>query len=824
MAKLTPMQQQYQSIKTEHPNDIVLFRLGDFYESFHDDAKTLSKVLGITLTGRGKGESRIPMAGIPYHALDNYLPKLVSTGYKVAIVEQLTEPKPGQLVERDVTKVITAGTLTDEKTLSDDKNNFIVSLSSTTNKNPLYGFSFCDISTGELRTFETSSEAIIKGEIVRLQPAELVVPDSLGIDLDSNNVQLTKRSDLDYDLDHSYELLLNQFETKTLEGFGIEGMHSSISSLGALLSYLQECQRSVLAHIKKVSLYNFTDFMPLDQITIRNLELIYPISGTDLSSTVFQQLNNCQTSMGKRKLRSWVLHPYIVEQPIKERLDSVEELCSDQIKNSKLREKLLNVPDIERIIGRIGLGSANARDLLALESGLRNVAELMDLLDDKTTTSRLKHIQYSITNTDAIDSVTRVISEAIHPEPPNTISEGNLIKEGYNPQVDELRSLCGGSKSTLASIQSREIEKTGIPNLKISYNKVFGYYIEITKSHIAKVPEDYIRKQTLTNSERYITEELKVLESRILNAEEQLLKLEKELFEKIRSDISKYSQELLFLSNLTAELDALTNFAYIAKQYRFTKPEIIKGRELHIKDGRHFVVERLQDNFVPNDTDFESDDKVIVLTGPNMSGKSTYIRQTALLILLAQIGCFVPAKEMRFSIIDRIFTRVGASDNLSRGQSTFMVEMSESANILNNATESSLIILDEVGRGTSTYDGVAIAWAMVEYIHEEIAAKTLFATHYHELIELENSLEGVKNYHVNVLEKGDNVEFQHKIKKGSTSKSYGVHVAEMAGVPKKLLLRANEILNKFESNGKTNPKKGSPKKPKSIAPQQLDLL
>jgi DNA mismatch repair protein MutS len=827
------MQLQYNQIKEQHPHDIVLFRLGDFYEAFNDDAKILSKVLGLTLTGRGKDENRMPMAGIPHHALNTYLPKIIKAGLKVVMVDQLTEPKPGELVQRDITKIYTPGTLTDENTLSEHVNNYLVSIYiDTKTKELTYGIAIADVSTGKLEVFQTSNLSVLKTELQRISPAEVIAANNQVEKLKAQlGLNFTTVADTDFLFDRAYAKLLEQFQTSSLKGFGIEEMRASISALGALISYLQTCYKALATHLRRVSVYNYSEYMQLDESTIRNLELVAPASGNDFSATVFSVLNQCGTNMGKRKLYDWLLHPYLVTEPLQERWDTVSLFAEDLMFTTSLREKLAQIADIERIVGRIGVGSAGPRDLLALkESLIQSLAISEQMSGQSSAPARFKHLAHQLSSTEHIQEVIDLIDKGISADAPVALSDGGVIADGYNAEIDELRALRHGGKSTLAEIQAREVERTGITSLKVSYNKVFGYYIEITKTHADKVPADYIRKQTLTNAERYITQELKEWEDKILTSEERLARLELELFVDIRNQIARVASELLVIAGCIAELDVLSNFGYLARNYNFCKPELSKVSELRIRDGRHLVVERLNNDFTPNDVEFDKTAGIIILTGPNMSGKSTYIRQVALITLLAQIGCFVPAKEMKFSLVDRIFTRVGASDNLSRGESTFMVEMHETANILNNATDKSLIILDEVGRGTSTYDGVAIAWSVVEYIQTKLKAKTLFATHYHELIALAEKYPEIKNYHVKVLEEGGTVLFQHKIAPGSTSRSYGVHVAKMAGVPNEVVEKAEEILEKFETRnsksetGEPKTKKAAPSRPKKISPQQLGLM
>lgn len=873
------MQQQYNQIKSQHPDEIVLFRLGDFYEAFNGDAELLSRVLGITLTGRGKNENRIPMAGIPFHALDNYLPKLVKAGHKVAIVEQLTEPKAGQIVERDVTKIYTAGTLTDENTLADDRNNYLVAVcagvadgmkkklkyqnSEVHGGDMTYGVAIADLSTGKLQVFETKELNVVRSELHRLQPAEIItgksqaeLPKELGL-----QDRASVRDDIRFDYDAAQSLLVSKLKVTSLKGFGIEGLKLAVSALGALVDYAEECNKQTIKHFNGISKYNFSEFMQLDINTVRNLELVFSNQNGD-KFTLYSVLNQCQTNMGKRKLYDWILHPLLDAQKLTARWEAVNYFHQNVVMLSKLRDVLQGVADLERIIGRLGVGSGNARELLALKQSLQQCSEILSTLEvtdasdagDKDTkqrlASRVQELAEVIKPTAEISNIISLIETAITQDPPATITDGRIIAKGYNTEVDQLRDLSHGGKGALAEIQAREIERTRITSLKVSYNNVFGYYIEITNSHRDKVPVEYIRKQTLTNAERYITPELKEWEDKVLTAEEKLTKLEYELFMGIRDQVVQLAGQILTIADALAELDVVTNFAFIAREYNYCVPKLWSSSSLSkpsenitqtltITDGRHPIVERLQSNFTANNVEF-GEHNFVLLTGPNMSGKSTYIRQVALIVLMAQIGSFVPASSMEFSIVDQIFTRVGASDNLSRGESTFMVEMHETANILHNATDRSLIILDEVGRGTSTYDGVAIAWAIVEFIIEQVRANTLFATHYHELIALAGKYHQLANYHVTVLEDKEDILFQHKIAPGSTSRSYGVHVAKMAGVPKQVVTRAEEILEKFETGSLNNEKPitsnteqkptskpqspKNPKLPKKISPEQLGLI
>ncbi len=848
---MTPMQEQYYKIKDEYADAIVLFRLGDFFEAFNEDAVTLSKTLGITLTGRGKDEERHPMAGIPHHALRTYLPKLIEAGFKIAIADQMEDPVPGKLVERKVTKLITPGTVLDENSLDGSKNNYIACILIIEGKErQIIALVYCDLSTGELKAFEASSPQALQIELNKIKPAEIVCKASQ-LNLISNifKTRLEIVDDKKFYDSSNQEKLLEQFGVASLKGFGIDQKSNIVNAASVLIEYLKECQKTDIKHIKSISLYNYDNYMHLDPETIRNLELLLPISGLDQTNTLYNILNDCKNSMGKRKLRQWILNPLVNLEMLEDRLNAVEFFYNDRVLTSEIQNKLSNTGDLERITGRIGVEAANPKDIVALKYTIIEIQEILQSLEKTNLPSRLKHLlATAMSNSNVYQNIIDLINKSINDDAPAVITEGGIIKNGYNQNIDKLNNLSRNSKQILLQIQQREIQRTGINSLKISYNSVFGYYIEVTKSHFSKVPQDYIRKQTLANAERYITEELKELETRILSAEEKLVKLEQEVFINVRSQIAEFSKDLLILGDIVAEVDVLCNFGNLAREYRYIKPMLKKSsdsnvRSLTIKNGRHPVVEKLTQNFTPNTTEF-TQDFIHILTGPNMSGKSTYIRQTALITLMAQIGSFVPADSMEFSIVDRIFTRVGASDNLAKGESTFMVEMTETANILNNATADSLIILDEVGRGTSTYDGVAIAWSIIEHIYDKLKCKTLFATHYHELIELEKKYKGIKNYNVEVVDNKGEIMFKHKIIPGSTSRSYGVHVAKLAGIPQDVIKRADEILKEFEGNGskksdkqlemvqdksqksynrvKTN--KTSVPKPKKIHPEQLGLI
>lgn len=833
---MTPMQEQYQKIKNDYQDFIILFRLGDFYETFNDDAIQISKVLGITLTSRGKDANKTPLAGIPYHALPNYMPKIVDSGLKVVIAEQMEEPIPGKLVERKVTKVITPGTIMDENSLDSSKNNYIACIYKLKNE---YLFAYSDLSTGALYVFNTQHLNQLRLEIGKINPSEILTSQKDFELVKSLSTKIVETvPDNRFEINYALECLLSQLGVLSVQGFGLEDNDPLVIVAGVLVNYLKECQKGELKHIKSLKKYTYSDYMQLDSETIKNLELIYSSSGND-QNTLYNVLNRSSTSMGKRNLRRWIVYPLINKDKLTDRLDSVQNFFENPILVNDIESILDKISDIERISGRIGTASANPRDLIALKLSLENINKIIDILDtNKNLSARLKTLIQKFKESESslkqcTDKVISIIDESIDNEPSASLSEVGIIKKGFNAQVDEIRELRQNSKQILTKMQADEITKTGITSLKISFNSVFGYYIEVTKTHISKVPDTYIRKQTLANAERYITPELKELEEKILSSEDKLIKLEQSLFVEIRNKIAEYITEILEAAEIVAEIDCYISFAKVAKDNRYVKPEIVQDNILEIEHSRHPVIERIVSEFVPNSVEFNTQNLIHILTGPNMSGKSTYIRQVALITLMAQIGSFVPANKMSWSIVDRIFTRVGATDNLSKGESTFMVEMNETANILNNATKDSLIILDEVGRGTSTYDGVAIAWSIIEFIFEKLNAKTLFATHYHELINLESQYKGIVNYNVEVLEVKEEIMFKHKIVRGGTNRSYGVHVAKLAGIPKEVLVKADNILKAFEqensvektvNKGSNASSKAKVKKPKAIHPEQLGLI
>ena len=805
--KISPMMKQYFQMKRKVKDAILFFRVGDFYETFGQDAVTVSKELGIVLTSRDKERDRTPMAGVPYHSADTYIARLVRKGYKVAIAEQMEEPSPKKkLVHRDVIRIITPGTIIEEGLLDDKSNNYLASIVKARKG---FGLSVADVSTGEFLTTQIEGENaldILVSELSRFSPKECIIPESLFYDKafvnrlrEDISVAVTPLPDYYFDFDFAKETLLDHFKTATLEGFGVETYPLSLSSAGAIISYLIDTQRTNVENIKSLKTYHVTKFMLLDSTTIRNLELLQNFRDGSTHGTLIEVLDQTKSAMGSRLLKKWLLYPLQDVHEIRNRLDAVEELVNKPIKRRNIRSLVDEIYDLERIMSRLNLGRLNPKDLIALKDSLKIVPKISKELDDFETPL----INQIRTNLNGLPEIVKLIEDAIIPDPPPTIQEGGVIKDGYNVELDSLRKLMRDAKKVIVEIEQKERNRTGIKSLKIGYNKVFGYYIEVPMTHIKRVPSDYIRKQTLTNAERFITPELKELEEKILTAEERINQLEYELFLEVRDKVCRETDTIQKIANAISELDVLSTFAELAVNYNYTRPEIIDAEEgiIEIKNGRHPVVERLiEENFVPNDVYLDNTtSQIIIVTGPNMAGKSTYIRQVALIVLLAHIGSFVPAKKAKISLVDRIFTRVGAVDDISRKQSTFMVEMIETANILNNATSKSLIILDEIGRGTSTFDGLSIAWAVVEYIHNFIGAKTLFATHYHHLTMIESLLERVKNCHIKVVEHEGKMIFVRRVVPGPSDKSYGIHVAKLAGMPQYVIERASWVLKEIES-------------------------
>ena len=786
----TPMMEQYSSFKNQYSDKIVLFRMGDFFETFNDDAKTISKVLNITLTTRDKKRNPTPLAGFPHKAIDQYLPKLIDAGYCVVVVDQLEDPKLSKgIVRRGVTRIVTPGTLDGEQADS-IRNSFLVAFYN--NKNSV-GVSICDMSTGEFETLKISSKDL-QSIISSYKPSEiLLVEGSEKYDFGNTAIQFVPKETRNST--YAKELVQDFYNVNSLKSLSLQEDEQLIS-VAMILKYIKDTQLMEPRHIQKPRHINMSGKMILDRATIRNLELVAGAYSNSTQDSLFSVIDQTETRMGSRLLYHWILNPLIDKKEIEKRLDMVQMFVNDRDRLNNIREQLASVNDIERIAGKIGLGRINARDFNALQTSLEAVLNISKLLNDKY-----------ISNRKGLEDIIKDIDKAIADDPPNIITEGKIIKKGYSKEIDELREITSDSKSWLKKFEEEERKNTGISSLKISFNKVFGYYIEVTKTHQDKVPDRYIRKQTLVNSERYITEELKEKENIILNSQEKLFELEYELFSEFRQSFDNKIAILQEVGKKIARLDVLSGFANLAIVSNYVKPDIYDIGEIDgvidIRDGRHPIVEsRIDEGFISNDAflDFENAN-MNILTGPNMSGKSTFIRQVATIILIAQIGCFVPASSAKISLVDRIFTRVGASDDLSSGRSTFMVEMDEAANIVNNATKYSLVVLDEIGRGTSTYDGVSIAWALAEYLVENIKCRTLFATHYHELLRLAERIpEKIKNLNVLVeedLESGT-VIFLRKIVEGGTDRSYGIYVAKMAGLPEKVISRANEILEGFE--------------------------
>ena len=801
MAELTPMMQQYMKTKEEYKDCILFYRLGDFYEMFFEDAITASKELEITLTGKNCGlEERAPMCGVPYHAVDGYLNRLVSKGYKVAICEQLEDPKQAKgIVKRDVVRIVTPGTNLDTQALDETKNNYIMCLVYSADR---YGVSVADVTTGEYMVTELDSKTKLFDELFKLMPSEIICNEAFcmsGVELETlkNRLGFTMYT-LEpwyFDDDLCSRTLTEHFKVSSLESLGIEDCECGILASGALLKYLEETQKNDLTHLSRLTRYTAGNFMVLDSSTRRNLELVETLREKQKRGSLLWVLDKTKTAMGARKLRKYVEQPLIDKEAILKRLDAVQEMKDQAISREEIREYLSAVYDLERLSGKITYQSANPRDLTAFMSSLKMLPPIKCLMQDFTT-DLLKEIYEEL---DPLEDLCSLVENSIIEEPPLAMKEGGIIKEGYNEEVDRLRAAKTEGKNWLAQLESDEREKTGIKSLKVKYNKVFGYYIEVTNSFKDMVPDYYTRKQTLANAERYIIPELKELEDTILGAEDRLCALEYELYCQVRNEIAGQITRIQQTAKSIAALDAIASLALVAERNRYVRPKINEKGVTDIKDGRHPVVEKMipNDMFITNDS-FLDDKKnrISIITGPNMAGKSTYMRQTALIVLMAQIGSFVPAGSANIGIVDRIFTRVGASDDLASGQSTFMVEMNEVANILRNATSKSLLILDEIGRGTSTFDGLSIAWSVVEYISNSklLGAKTLFATHYHELTELEGKIDNVNNYCIAVREKGDDIVFLRKIVKGGADKSYGIQVAKLAGVPDCVIERAKEIV------------------------------
>lgn len=794
---LTPMMKQYMDTKNDYKDCILLYRLGDFYEMFFDDAITASKELEITLTGKDCGlKERAPMCGVPYHSVQGYIAKLISAGHKVAICEQMEDPATAKgIVKRDVIRVITPGTVVESNILDEKKNNYIASIFKV---GTYFGLAYSDVSTGEFCTTEITEGnnfAKLINELVRFQPAEIVVNEEM-------YASANEMKEISDKLRTYITLDQNAKEEVAISGYdALEKFPCAKEATKLLFSYIKETQKIDMKHISQIEYYNTTKYMVLDAIARRNLELTETLRDRSKRGSLLWVLDKTATSMGGRLLRRWIEKPLMDTAEINRRLDGVEELKFASMKRGELLETLKKVYDIERLTGKIAYGTVNAKDLVSLKSSLQMLPAVKELLRDSKS-SILKELYLGL---DTLEDVATLIDNAIVDEPPVSVKEGGIIKPSFDEEVKRLKTASTEGKNWVVALEAKEKELTGIKNLKVGFNKVFGYYIEVSKSNVNAVPDRYVRKQTLTTGERYITEELKDMESTILGAEDKVINLEYEIFVRIRDEISGQIKRLQQSSFIVSTIDVLCALGEVADKYDYHRPTVDETDDIIIKEGRHPVVERLIPigSFVPNDTFLnENEDRINIITGPNMAGKSTYMRQVALITLMAQIGSFVPAESAKIGIVDRIFTRVGASDDLGSGQSTFMVEMNEVANIISNASKRSLLILDEIGRGTSTFDGLSIAWAVVEHIADKnkIGARTLFATHYHELTELEGKIEGVKNYCIAVKEKGEDVIFLRKIIRGGADESYGVHVAKLAGIPNNVTYRANEILKTLKEN------------------------
>ena len=820
----TPLMRQYAAVKKEHPTALLFFRLGDFYELFFDDAVVAAKELQITLTSRNKEKGvAIPMCGVPYHAAEGYIGKLIRRGFKVAICEQMEDPRLAKkLVRREVTRVVTPGTAADSS-LGSDENNFLAALAQVGNT---VGFAALDLSTGEFRATEFSGENAMRRvseELEQLRPKELLFgshaplfdqaakqpsfarPDSRGRLSPHSSIGSFAETPLEdwiFAPDHALPLLENHFGVLSLEGFGLAGRTAAASAAGAILYYVRSTQRGSLDHVDRIGWYERQNCLVLDAVTVRNLELIEPLfAGTDAGVTLFRSIDAAVTPMGKRLLRAWLLRPSLDLPEINARLDAVESGVTDIVAREELRRALDGVLDLERLLSRVTLETANPRDVLSLAASLKKIPGV------KGAVARLAAPRWQTLHSalDQLSDLREQIEKTIEPEPPLSFADGGVIAPGIDRELDELRELSRNSKAVLAQVEQRERGRTGITSLKVKFNSVFGYYIEISKANLHLVPQDYDRKQTLVGAERFTTPELKEYEAKILDAQEKIVEIERRLFTELRTAIAAEAKRIRQTALALAEVDVLGSLAHIAALRNYCRPQFVESSgEIEIIEGRHPVIEQQElaggsERFVPNDLYLnDTTHNILLLTGPNMGGKSTYLRQTALIVILAQMGSFVPARSAKLSVVDRVFTRIGASDNLARGRSTFMVEMTETAAILHTATARSLILLDEVGRGTATYDGLAIAWAAVEYLHGRVRAKTLFATHYFELTELAEQLQGVKNYHVSVKETGGGIVFLRKVEPGAADRSYGIEVAKLAGLPNEVVERAREVLVQHE--------------------------
>ena len=817
-AQLTPMMAQYRRIKSELPKDaLLLFRLGDFYEMFFEDAQSGAQILNLALTAR----HGVPMCGLPFHAANNYIARILKAGRKVAICDQMEDARPGKLVKREITQILSPGTHFDERMLVAEKNNFLAAVYPS---GKIFGLALVDLTTGDFLTTELENNSALLAELERLRPAEIVFPTEatpLRELLRGAFQILSGYDDWTFASETAFFTVRDHFKVASLDGFGLKDKTAAIGAAGGALHYLTQNLRRDVKHLTRISFYQRSDFLALDYTTLRHLEILEPKHhDAPRNASLYGALNKTVTPMGARLLRNWLSQPLAKVKPIRQRQDAVQIFVEDSFGLDAFRQQLANVRDLERTLGRLSSGSGNARDLVALRMALGQIPALKGILQTvERSSSRAKNLIHDEAPAHEDTRLTSLISElnlqisespdlveliscAIVDEPPLPIKEGGMIRDGFDSALDELRNAMRGGKDWIAKLQSDEIERTGISSLKVRFNSVFGYYIEITKSNLDKVPAHYHRKQTVANGERFITPELKEMEGKILGAKERSVKLEYELFQRVREEVLGQLPKIQQTASALAQLDVLASFAETARLQNYCRPKILDEGVLQIRDGRHPVLEQqlVEERFVPNDTALNREQQIALITGPNVAGKSTYIRQVALLTLLAHTGSFVPAAEAHIDLVDRIFTRIGASDDLARGQSTFMVEMTETANILNNATPRSLIVLDEIGRGTSTFDGLSLAWSIVEHLHNQVGAKTLFATHYHELTELAARLPRLKNFNVAVREWRNQIVFLRKIVEGDTDKSYGIQVARLAGVPREVLERAKQILSNLEES------------------------
>jgi DNA mismatch repair protein MutS len=823
---LTPIRQQYLRIKRKYPQAIVLFRLGDFYETFDEDANIVSKELNIVLTSRemGKGH-RVPLAGIPYHALDNYLARLVNHGHKVAICEQMTQPGETRgLVEREVVRVVTPGTVVEPALLDSKTNNYLTGLVLSDEE---VGIAYVDITTSEFATTQIPVQRILP-ELERLKPSEIIAAESMEMSGWNLTTPVTRLENYWFELDIARQTLLEHFKVATLDGYGCAQLPLAIRAAGAIVHYIQETQKGALGQLTRLSTYSTSSFMALDEQTQANLELFRNAGSRTITGSLLSIIDLTKTAMGGRLLKKWLSQPLLDITELSKRQDAVEWFYNNTLARNQTISLLSKAADLERLINRVRSNIASPRELVALKRGLEIIPKLVGVIESGSSNSPISWLKDELKPR---QDVVELIGEALSDEPPASLGDGNVIRKGFDEELDKLRLVSQNATQYLANLERQEQEKTGIKSLKVGYNKVFGYYIEVSNSNLAQVPEHYIRKQTLVGGERFFTPELKEYETTILNARDRLSELETNIFQRVCRQVATASERILAVASALANVDVFSSLAEVAMRYDYHRPELNTGTGIAIREGRHPVVERslIDTDFIPNDTYLSNDDaQLIVLTGPNMAGKSTYLKQVALIVLLAQIGSFVPATSATIGMVDRIFTRIGAREDLVAGQSTFMIEMVETANILNNATPRSLLILDEIGRGTSTYDGLSIARAVAEYIHNnpKLGAKTLFATHYHEMVELASFLPRVKNFNIAVTEEGGKVIFLRKIVPGGVDKSYGIHVAQLAGLPKSVVHRANEVLEELEQDSRKSstrtPAKG--RRRKTQPAQQLSFF